>query len=241
MDIVRQEKLSIELEIDLHKETKKYFNKYIRALKDSKELPKIEGVLKNHFDKTFEVFKDAYKITNNPKEYEDNLLRAYKTLTESDYLKFRAALINNTNINEVSLNNLERGSIKDLADKLLARSTSIAITETGAYRELSKKISINVASGRQGLDSINDGVGNSLYSYNTHRKDKPKQIVKRWLTSRDSKVRTSHKKLEGVTLKEKELFHTINGSLLLYPYDTSNGAKIEDIINCRCMASYSML
>lgn len=54
---------------------------------------------------------------------------------------------------------------------------------------------------------------------------------KRWLTSRDGKVRPSHQAMEGVTVAIDEPF-TVGSSLLMFPGDKS--PYPEDWINCRC-------
>lgn len=54
---------------------------------------------------------------------------------------------------------------------------------------------------------------------------------KRWLTSRDGKVRPSHQAMEGVTVGMDEPF-AVGSSLLMFPGDKS--PYPEDWIQCRC-------
>lgn len=61
-------------------------------------------------------------------------------------------------------------------------------------------------------------------------------IVKRWLTARDARVRDSHTAMEGVEVDLDELFD-VNGSAMLCPGDTSNGADLGEVLNCRCDCS----
>lgn len=58
-------------------------------------------------------------------------------------------------------------------------------------------------------------------------------ITKRWITARDARVRDSHQGMEGVEVPLDELFN-VNGSMMLCPGDTSNGADLAEIISCRC-------
>lgn len=58
-------------------------------------------------------------------------------------------------------------------------------------------------------------------------------ITKRWITARDASVRDSHVSMEGVEVPLDELFN-VNGSMMLCPGDTSNGADIGEVANCRC-------
>lgn len=64
---------------------------------------------------------------------------------------------------------------------------------------------------------------------------------KRWLTARDSRVRTArkgsrfdHRRMDGVTVPIEEPFVTPAGYRLMYPGDRSLGAPGGEIVNCRC-------
>ena len=57
---------------------------------------------------------------------------------------------------------------------------------------------------------------------------------KRWISSRDDKVRHSHEVADGQEVPIKEPFD-VGGSLLMYPGDPEGPA--EEIINCRCAIS----
>lgn len=60
---------------------------------------------------------------------------------------------------------------------------------------------------------------------------------KKWETLGDSKVRESHSAAQGQTKDVEEPF-TLAGGLLQYPGDTSLGASLNEIINCRCVTEY---
>lgn len=62
--------------------------------------------------------------------------------------------------------------------------------------------------------------------------------LKEWRTMRDERVRKTHVKMDTVTIAVDELFHVGEKSLMRYPTDTSLGADLEEIINCRCSALY---
>lgn len=61
---------------------------------------------------------------------------------------------------------------------------------------------------------------------------------KTWHTALDEKVRMTHIALEGVTIPVNEQFH-VGAYLMDYPLDTTYGAGVEEIANCRCSVSYS--
>jgi len=56
---------------------------------------------------------------------------------------------------------------------------------------------------------------------------------KTWWTMRDNMVRESHAAVHGVTVPFDEPFE-VGDSLLMFPGDTSLGAGVEEIANCRC-------
>lgn len=56
-----------------------------------------------------------------------------------------------------------------------------------------------------------------------------------WITSRDARVRASHTTMEGQCQLIDDLFTTGAGNTLLYPLDPTG--RLEEIINCRCVAA----
>ena len=61
--------------------------------------------------------------------------------------------------------------------------------------------------------------------------------TKIWHTALDEKVRMTHITMEGVEIPIDEPFH-VGSSLMQYPLDTSLGADISEIANCRCSVEY---
>lgn len=62
--------------------------------------------------------------------------------------------------------------------------------------------------------------------------------MKTWHTELDDKVRPTHQEMEGVTIPIGDLF-LVGDSLMEFPKDQSHGAEPQEIINCRCVCSYS--
>lgn len=62
-------------------------------------------------------------------------------------------------------------------------------------------------------------------------------LRKSWMTMRDKRVRRTHKEAEGQSRPVNEAF-IVGGSRMMYPGDTSLGAPIREIANCRCSAMY---
>ena len=67
--------------------------------------------------------------------------------------------------------------------------------------------------------------------------DKEVKITKTWRTMKDGAVRSSHKKMEGITVGMDEEFTLPSGITTLYP--TASGDPGEDI-NCRCYIEYNV-
>lgn len=61
---------------------------------------------------------------------------------------------------------------------------------------------------------------------------------KTWLTYGDSRVRKTHRPLDGKTIPIKSLF-VVGDSFMRFAKDTSMGASASEIVNCRCTTKYS--
>lgn len=61
---------------------------------------------------------------------------------------------------------------------------------------------------------------------------------KTWFSVKDNNVRDTHVLVDGETKPISEPF-IVGGSKLMYPKDTSLGASLTEIINCRCSVQYS--
>ena len=57
-------------------------------------------------------------------------------------------------------------------------------------------------------------------------------VRKRWVATKDSRTRDSHRDLDGTVVPWNEPFHTILGSVMMHPGDRN--AKPGDYYNCRC-------
>lgn len=61
--------------------------------------------------------------------------------------------------------------------------------------------------------------------------------TKIWHTALDERVRATHIVLEGQEIGIREAFH-VGNSLMMFATDTSLGADISEIANCRCTTEY---
>lgn len=65
-------------------------------------------------------------------------------------------------------------------------------------------------------------------------------VTKTWRSSKDFRVRHSHEVLDGKKIGFRETFQSITGARMLHPMDTTFGAGAQDIVGCRCIATYSV-
>ncbi|MCO7546169.1 phage head morphogenesis protein [Stutzerimonas nitrititolerans] len=66
------------------------------------------------------------------------------------------------------------------------------------------------------------------------------RIEKEWRDRADEKVRNSHRHMRGQRALLGQPFRTNSGELLLYPGDSSLGAGMDEIANCRCICIYHL-
>lgn len=85
---------------------------------------------------------------------------------------------------------------------------------------------------------ISENESNSIFNYEEYSKAiKSGKKQKRWVDIRDSRERETHREVGGMVIPIERAF-VVGESLLLYPKDTSLGASMEEIANCRCTVEY---
>jgi len=119
---------------------------------------------------------------------------------------------------------------KGLDRAFKSRYAMIALTETQFMAERSKNIEAAVISRNGNVDpsSINDGVvtGNP-------------DVKKEWAAILDDRTRGGHAMADGQKQNMNDPY-IVNGEYLMYPSDTSMGASLGNIINCRCSSLYGV-
>lgn len=61
---------------------------------------------------------------------------------------------------------------------------------------------------------------------------------KTWMTERDNKVRPTHMDVDREKIPINDAFY-VGGSMMMFPKDSSMGAGMEEIANCRCWLEYT--
>jgi len=111
-----------------------------------------------------------------------------------------------------------------LARKLRGREAGVLMTETQIPAEVAKATEAEVLSGA--TPSIQIPTRHEI------------NVKKEWVTVGDSAVRPAHANANGQRVNINEAF-IVGGELLRQPGDTSLGASLGNIINCRCNAEYN--
>ena len=126
-----------------------------------------------------------------------------------------------------------RKIIQNLIDVTQANLEDEENKETDSYNNyfLSQK--------RAMLTAANEA--NSIANYGEYvQAVKDGKNQKKWKSERDNKVRNTHRQVDRITIDIFEPFE-VGDSLMMFPKDTSLGANIEEIANCRCTVEYSYI
>jgi len=123
---------------------------------------------------------------------------------------------------------LAEESINRFVTNIDNRVDTIAATETQTPSEAMKLIEITALVAILGGSLAEDG---SL---------RPGVVIKTWNTVVDGFARQSHVRANGQTVLNNEPF-VVDGQRLMSPGNGSLGASLKNIINCRCIATYSVL
>lgn len=119
------------------------------------------------------------------------------------------------------------GSVLDR--RLRGREGSIACYETQFFAEASKQTEVDALLGIT-PSVVSAAVGAVTASAGT---------VKEWVTQGDSRVRDWHLAVDSDQVEETEPF-IVRGERLMHPGDTSLGASLDNVINCRCSAAHDV-
>jgi len=68
----------------------------------------------------------------------------------------------------------------------------------------------------------------------------PSAVTKTWDSAGDSRVRETHRIMDGQVVQMDQPFQSPDGAQLLFPGDTSLGAGGADVINCRCRVRHAV-
>lgn len=124
------------------------------------------------------------------------------------------------------ISNLETAAIAGatLNRALKGRTESIVITETQIAAEMAKGTEAEVLSGL--MPSVTGGSARQV------------PVEKEWVSVGDSRVRDAHLSADGQTQTLNEPF-IVDGEQLRWPGDSTLGASVGNVINCRCSSGFN--
>jgi hypothetical protein len=205
-----------------------------------------ETLVDNHYKRTQNAFKGVIlpgkkQVEITDEDREEILLLALLTWREQNASQSAVAITATTRDNMfdaintaleqarnegITLTNRELAvsAAAILRRKLQSRVSGIAITETQKPSESTKHIEAETESGL--TPRI---LGGSALAPTTSRK--------RWRTVGDDRVRKIHRQVNGQMRSLNEPF-IVNGQYLMHPGDSSLGASIDNVANCRCISQY---
>ena len=162
----------------------------------------------------------------------------------------------NREADDSELEMADRETFNVMLAALASRAALIALVETRTPAEIEKLVTAaiftdvrnRIAAGQLTAGQINQRLRDYPHMANEIR-DILREIdssvgasnptVKTWTSMRDDIVRESHEEADGQTVPLEQDF-IVDGEPLMYPGDGSR-ASIENWINCRCLAIYSVL
>lgn len=85
---------------------------------------------------------------------------------------------------------------------------------------------------------ISENEANGIFNYGEFSEAiKAGKTRKQWVDIRDKKERETHKEVGGTVIPIEDTF-IVGNSLMLFPKDTSLGAEMKELANCRCTIKY---
>lgn len=86
----------------------------------------------------------------------------------------------------------------------------------------------------ESIEALNAGREQAIQQAVISGEIPPQFILRIWEAANDSRTRHNHAEMHGQKRPVGQPFQSPDHSLLMFPGDTSLGAKAHDVINCRC-------
>ena len=213
--------------------------------------PEWEALLRKHYTRVQDSFQGDIEATLDEidqglSDLELAVLLAALILWRDQRARTASQIITNTNSKQItesvsmsrqlfteqnerapSNRELGLGAAAIFRRKYKGRVGNIAMTETQASAENAKFSEASVLSGENPVDVLRPGSRVATKS------------IKKWNTVGDKAVRALHKAINGVKKLLNEAFET-GGERLLHPGDSSLGASMKNLANCRCSLSFGI-
>ena len=245
-----------QLELDLKRNIVPYFNQIVsdfeiiysqtgKTFDANAYISDLVSILARHYRKVMNKF--GFLLTNREKIDKDELMNLLQSafllysLNRSDKQSKYITDTTNKDIDKsiaeattfllvngfsTSRDSITEEASKRLSSKLTGRATVISNVETQAPAENARFIERIALSGDSPYGGLT-GTGIELY-------DNP---TKQWVADLDERTRPAHVLANGQVVPYSGLF-LVKGQYLRFPGDTSFGATMDNVANCRCEVIY---
>lgn len=204
----------------------------------------LNKVLNSNFDKTAKEFSRKLRNELGRVENAQELNEIINSNLEA--LKVQNLTISQKSISNTTQNDLQR-SVKDII--LAAAAANVVLNNRQIARRARRKFNslssgrLKTISGTQTQQAAEGAKNEEASALNKNNAVFPaagvnfaKSLIKKtWMTEMDNRVRPAHVVAQGQVVNFREPFK-VGGELLMIPGDTSLGASLGNIIECRCAA-----
>ena len=187
---------------------------------------------------TKKMYSDMYKQTGLrfAKWYADTFRKvAKKELTPSVIENYLAL------VREVSaVSGVAKSTLKKVLAELLADETFMSLGEEARVREIMKRLKFKARWMARRIvrteTTASANFGIQLSASDIYGDD---NLVKEWIASDGSRTRDTHRTASSqysnnpIPMNEPYL---VGGSKMMFPSDTSLGARAKEVVNCRCVS-----
>jgi len=253
-DLAKKIRLERKLKIEMRKILNTYANEMERALKDTGNIPNAISLtseptrvaLLNQYNRVSKEFKKDFReevakshphileTKNIDDDIDENLdlfiavstVSRSSTIANTTQKETERAIIQATIAaleEELTSAELQATIAENAADKfrrgINARAELIATTETQNAAEGTKDIEVTTVARSPEVEGV-------------------EVITKEWETVIDGLERETHYDANGQTVNHTDAF-LVGDSALLYAGDTSLGAELKEVVNCRCSIKYT--
>lgn len=217
---------------DLAREFKLYYTRSGSGFQTSEFDQELATILKAHYRRVSNAFKLGVRTQDNADMLDDEIDSAIKAYNDPHSLT-QAQIINETNQKEFNKYTLAAlASLAETGRPLTNRSVAEEAAKTFNSHVVPKSQLISTTE-TQNIAETTKGIEESIMLGSAISGLAGVQFEKLWVSVLDNRTRHNHAIADGQRRLQAEPF-LVGGERMNFPGDTSLGASLENIINCRC-------
>lgn len=138
--------------------------------------------------------------------------------------------------------------IRDISSSTLTRVRELALESGGSPELFRRKLEDSglfgdIRARRIAVTEMTAGINQCQHEAAVLYAPEDETVWKTWTTTGMLNVRETHRQMNGVRIKEDELFEVPNPNggidYMEYPGDSTHGASAANIVNCHCLVFYT--